>query len=165
MELLHKTTMKYTFEEYKKFNKSVMKKRIKKVYITLIVLLVMAFLLWYINPFSSLPLFLVLFILIYPIMLNIGTNKAVKKCYNSNELLKDINQTLEFYENHFIAITDKSEANIEYDKLYEILENKTNFYLMIGDNQGYLVLKEKCSKELISFIEELKNKIARKKRG
>ena len=82
----------------------------------------------------------------------------IKKTYESNELLKDIEQTIEFYEKHFVAKSDKSETTIEYDKLYKVIENKTNFYLMIADNQGYIVSKANCSEELIDFIIALKKK-------
>ena len=74
----------------------------------------------------------------------------------SNELLKDIVETIEFYESQFISKTEKSEVIVKYEELYKILENKTNFYLMIADNQGYIVSKANCDNELIEFIHELK---------
>ena len=156
MEPLFKTSLKYTFEEYKRFSKAVMKKNMRKVYVSLIILLMCAGLLSFVSPDSYLSLFLLIFIVIYPVMLCLGQNRAIKKTYNSNELLKDINQSLEFYEDYFIAKTEKSEAKVEYVKLYEVIENKTNFYLMIANNQGYLVSKDNCSKELIDFISNLK---------
>ena len=57
---------------------------------------------------------------------------------------------------HFVSKTEKSESIVEYDKLYKIIETKTNFYLMIADNQGYIVSKANCSQELIDFIISLK---------
>ena len=156
MEALYTTNMKYTFEEYKKFNIAVMKKRIKRIRISLLLLILAAILMWIADPFSKISLFLIVFVIIYPIFLYLGMNRDIKKAYNSNELLKDIDLIIEFYEDYFIAKTDKSEAKVEYDKIYELLENETNFYIMIANNQGYLVIKENCSEELIKFIAEIK---------
>ena len=41
----------------------------------------------------------------------------------ANELLKDIEQTIEFYEEHFVAKSDKSETTVEYEKLYKVMIN------------------------------------------
>lgn len=153
---LFNTSLKYTFDEYKRFSKAVMKKNMKKVYTSLIILLVCAGLLSIVSPDSYLSIFLLIFIVIYPVMLRLGQNRAIKKTYNSNELFKDITQDLEFYENYFIAKTEKSEAKVEYKELYEVIENKTNFYLMIANNQGYLISKKNCNNELIEFISNLK---------
>lgn len=45
---------------------------------------------------------------------------------------------------------------VEYNKLNEIIETKTNFYLMISKNQGHMVLKENMSDDLQNFIRKLK---------
>ena len=158
MEPLFKTAMKYTFEEYKKFNKAVMKKRINRIYISLVLLVFFAILLHIINPDTYVSLFLMSFIIIYPVMINVSMNNMMRKTYDTNMLIKDLTENIEFYEEHFIVKTEKSEAKVEYNNLHKILENKTNFYLMIADNQGYLVLKEKCDDNLIKFINELKSK-------
>lgn len=163
MDLLYTTTMKYTFEEYKKFNMAVIKKTVKRMGIILLLLILIAVLKWIAEPFNNVSLFLIAFVVIYPILYYIEINAGIKKAYNSNELLKDIESIIEFYEDYFVAKTDKSREKVEYDKLYEILENKTNFYIMIGNNQGYLVLKANCSQELIEFILKLKNRRKNKK--
>lgn len=154
--MLYQTSVKLTYEEYKRFSKAVMKKNMRKVYISLIVLLFGAGLLRIVSPDSSLILFLIFFIIFYPIVLCFGQNRAIKKTYMSNELLKNTVETIDFYKNHFVSKTEKSESTVEYDKLYKIIETKTNFYLMIADNQGYIVSKANCSQELIDFIISLK---------
>ena len=153
--MMHKTTVKFTYEEYKRFSLTIMKKALTKTAIGLLILLLFAAILLGMDNYKLAAL-LCAFIPIYIFMLMLKVNKQIKKTYESNELLKDITQTIEFYEKHFVAKSDKSETTVEYEKLYKVIENKTNFYLMIADNQGYIVSKTNCSQELIDFIIALK---------
>ena len=155
--MIHKTTVKFTYEEYKRFSLTIMKKALTKTAIGLLILLLFAAVLLGMNN-SKLAALLCAFIPLYIFMLVFKVNKQIKKTYESNELLKDITQTIEFYEKYFVAKSDKSESTVEYEKLYKVIENKTNFYLMIADNQGYIVSKANCSQELIDFIVKLKKK-------
>ena len=153
--MIHKTTVKFTYEEYKRFSLTIMKKALTKSAIGLLILLLFAAILFGMNN-SKLSALLCAFVVLYTFMLVFKINSQIKRTYESNELLKDITQTIEFYEKHFIAKSDKSETTVEYEKLYKVIENKTNFYLMIADNQGYIVSKANCSGELIDFIIALK---------
>jgi len=153
--MIHKTTVKFTYEEYKRFSLTIMKKALTKTAIGLLILLLFAAILFGMNN-SKLSALVCAFVVIYTFMIAFKINSQIKKTYESNELLKDITQTIEFYEKHFVAKSDKSETTVEYEKLYKVVENKTNFYLMIADNQGYIVSKANCSQELIDFIIALK---------
>ena len=153
--MIHKTTVKFTYEEYKRFSLTIMKKALTKTAIGLVILLLFAAILFGMNN-SKLSALLCAFVVIYTFMIVFKINSQIKKTYESNELLKDITQTIEFYEKHFVAKSDKSETTVEYEKLYKVVENKTNFYLMIADNQGYIVSKANCDDELIRFIGNLK---------
>ena len=153
--MIHNTTIKFNYEEYKRFCLTIMKKALTKTAIGLLILLLFAAILLGMDNFKLAAL-LCAFIPLYIFMLVLKINKQIKRTYESNELLKDITQTIEFYEKHFVAKSDKSETTVEYEKLYKVIENKTNFYLMIADNQGYIVSKANCSQELIDFIMALK---------
>ena len=50
---------------------------------------------------------------------------------------------MEFFENEFIEKTERSSTAIRYEDLFEILESKTNFYLMLAKNQGATLLVHK----------------------
>ena len=152
---MHKTTVKFTYEEYKRFSLTIMKKALTKSAIGLLILLLFAAILFGMNN-SKLSALLCAFVVLYTFMLVFKINSQIKKTYESNELFKGITQTIEFYEKHFVAKSDKSETTVEYEKLYKVIENKTNFYLMIADNQGYIVSKANCDDELIRFIGNLK---------
>jgi len=153
--MLHKTSVRFTYEEYKRFSLTIMKKALTKSAIGLLILLLFAAILFGMNN-PKMSALLCAFVVLYTFMLIFKINSQIKKTYESNELLKDITQTIEFYEKHFVAKSDKSETTVEYEKLYKVIENKTNFYLMIADNQGYIVSKANCDNELIEFINKLK---------
>ena len=149
--MMHKTTIKLTYEEYKRFSLAIMKKALTKSSVGLLILLLFASILKGMNN-SKIAAFLCVFVMVYVFILIFKVNSQIKKTYESNELFKGITQTIEFYEKHFVAKSDKSETTVEYEKLYKVIENKTNFYLMIADNQGYIVSKANCDNELIEFI-------------
>ena len=146
MEPLYRLTNKYTYEEYKKFNRAVMLK--KKTLIATII----AVLLILIGGILLESLFLILFAIIYPIIFVLLMNVGVKRVYNSNKILQDLDVNFEFYDDCFVVKHEAGEAKIPYDKLNEIIETKTNFYLMIARNQGYMVLKENMPEGFLEFI-------------
>ena len=146
MEPLYRTTNKYTYDEYKKFNRAVMLK--KKTLIATII----AVLLILIGGILLESLFLILFAIIYPILFVLLMNVGVKRVYNSNKILQDLDVNFEFYDDCFVVKHEAGEAKIPYDKLNEIIETKTNFYLMIARNQGYMVLKETMPEGFEEFI-------------
>ena len=82
--------------------------------------------------------------------------KEIKTNYNSNKQLTKTVAKMEFFENEFIEKTERSSTAIRYEDLFEILESKTNFYLMLAKNQGAIIVKQNCSEELIEFIKNLK---------
>ena len=150
MEPLYRLTNKYTYEEYKKFNSAVIMRK-KTLVITIIAVLMIL-----IGGILLESLFLILFAIIYPILFVLFMNIGVKRVYNSNKILKDLDVNFEFYDDCFIVKHEAGEAKIPYDKLNEIIETKTNFYLMIARNQGYMVLKENMPEGFEEFIKSKK---------
>lgn len=146
MEPLYRLTNKYTYEEYKKFNRAVMLKKRTLIATIIAVLLIL------IGGILLESLFLILFAIIYPIIFVLLMNVGVKRVYNSNKILQDLDVNFEFYDDCFVVKHEAGEAKIPYDKLNEIIETKTNFYLMIAKNQGYMVLKENMPEGFEEFI-------------
>lgn len=155
MEPLFKISQKYTFEEYKKFTNAVLKWNRIIIGIFLWFAFLSGVLLIGFNGVSSEACFLVLFPMIYVILRKF----SIKRYYNSNKILKDITEEYEFYEDYVIAKNTNSEAKIEYNKIHKIIETKTNFYIMIAQNQGYIISKEICSEELIEFLLRIKMEV------
>lgn len=98
---------------------------------------------------------MIIAIVIFPLFLN----SNAKKLYYSNKMLqKNGLFTFDFYNDHFEAKTRNSFERVDYSDIARVIESKTNFYIMISLNQGYMIVKNNCSPELIAFITGLKNK-------
>ena len=150
MDCLHKTSINYSYEEYKKFNMALVKKKHLILLSAIAVLCIIA------GGILLKNLFLILFGIVYPFLFILSIHSGIKKTFNSNKLLQNIEVNYEFYEDHMLEKHEGGEANVPYDKLDEIIETKTNFYLMIAKNQGFMILKSNMPEGLDEFIRNLK---------
>ena len=91
--MMHKTTIKLTYEEYKRFSLAIMKKALTKSSVGLLILLLFASILKGMNN-SKIAAFLCVFVMVYVFILIIKVNSQIKKTYESNELFKGITQTI-----------------------------------------------------------------------
>lgn len=48
-----------------------------------------------------------------------------------------MNVKFDFYDTYFTETTQNGETRLEYNKLYKIIETKTNFYLMIAKKSRF----------------------------
>ena len=151
MECLYRTTTKFTLEEYKKFNRAVFLRKKK------ILLIILAELLILVGGILSQEKYLIIFAILYPFILVWMMNCSVKRVFNSNKVTQNTDVTFEFYEDHFEQKHESGNAKIQYSQLDEIIETKTNFYLMIAKNQGYMLLKANMPEGLEEFLLKLKS--------
>lgn len=150
MESLYHTTSKNTFDEYKKYVLTLQKKRL----VLTISLLVVFF--CFVGYFTKHALFYVAAVVI-PFLEYFSVVRPLKKLYYSNKLAIDAVLEYDFYDTYFTKKSVAGEDRIEYDKLLKIIETKTNFYLMLALNQGYMLKKEGMPKGLEEFIRKLKH--------
>ena len=148
MDSLFHTTSKNTFDEYKKYVLTLQKKRL----ILTISLLVVFFCI--VGYFTKHTLFYVAAVIV-PFLEYFSTVRPLKKLYYSNKLAVDAVLEYDFYDTYFTKKSVAGEDRIEYDKLAKIIETKTNFYLMLALNQGYMLKKEGMPKGLAEFIRKL----------
>ena len=111
--------------------------------------------------FSFLVLYLILAVL-FPVLLVISFNLGVRRGYVSNKAAHDVVSKFLFYEDHFEKNSEYSILKLTYDKLYSIIETKTHFYLLINGSQACIIIKNNCSPELITFLQDLKRKVNKK---
>lgn len=85
-------------------------------------------------------------------------NKTIKDTYYSNKsLLKFPVVFVNFYENRLESDNKQQFSKYDYEDIFKILETKTNFYIMVSANTSIIIVKQNCSQELITFIQEIKN--------
>ena len=161
MEPLFKTQTAYSFEEYSKYNKSVLLKQkgLKAIMITLPVLYVLLMgVVLYATKEPSTVFVLVLALLLSAVIFIASFKKSVKKTYYSNKAITSCVADFEFFDNYVREKTENGETKLEYSKIYKIIETKTNFYIMMSVNQGFIIVKANCTDGLIDFIKSLKEK-------
>ena len=62
-----------------------------------------------------------------------------------------------FFEDHFEAITKSGTTNIGYEKIKDIIETKTNIYIMYSDSQG-IMMKKPVPEGFLEFLKEKSRK-------
>lgn len=150
MDCLFETTTMYTFQEYKRFCKTLMNSR--RGIARLVILELLMILLGGILDNA----FLFMFAVLYPCLMVWLQNRQIKKLYFSNKVMQDAKVRFRFCDTCFTEIKAIGESTIEYAKLDQIIETKTNFYLMISKNQGFILTKANFPQGLEAFLHTLK---------
>ena len=149
MEYLYKTTSQITYSEYKKFNIDVFIGR-KNIMVWLILDA-----LWLVLSIISRDIISMAAALLWPILLILVYYISIKKAYASNKIMQDIATTFEFFDTYLVEKSTVGESVVEYSQLHKIIETKTNFYLMIASNQGYILPKENFPDGLEEFLRNI----------
>ncbi len=71
-------------------------------------------------------------------------------------MLKDNFSVFDFYDKYFEQTNAVSHSVVKYSDIYKIVETDKNIYIMVAKNEGYILLKSNCSKELIEFLKSIK---------
>ncbi|MCR5507470.1 MAG: YcxB family protein [Lachnospiraceae bacterium] len=91
---------------------------------------------------------IILFIIdvIRPVMILIG--------WKRNPSMRNRKQEYRFYTDRFRVQGSAGKSYIPYNKLHRIIETRSDFYLMISRNQGFVVGKKDCPEGLESFLSQ-----------
>ncbi len=160
MEPLFTTKTPYTMEEFMRFSEQIglKSKRFVRTRLMLFTAIILLALVALLNRSYGMAIGFAIGGVLFPFILVSSFRSNVRRTYNSNALIRDAVCTLSFYEQHMAGDDPTGHAEYSYEKLYGIVETDTNFYIMISENQGSIVMKQNCTPELIAFIQELKQK-------
>ena len=100
--------------------------------------------------------FIVLFtsLIIFPVMY-FGTDFQIKRAYQKNPLFQNMEVTLIFDRDAFIARNIRGEFHYTYDDIVKVIMTKQDFYILIGESTGFAIEKENCTPEALEFLLEL----------
>lgn len=149
MDCLYQTTTKYTLEEYKRFTRTLLKKRTFILVPLLEVLLILMGLLLR-------NIFLIVFAVIYPFLTAWVQNRQIKKVYFSNKVTQNAEVCFSFYDTYFTETNASGDTRLTYSQLHKVIETKTNVYLMIAQNQGFILNKANFPEGLANFLKGIK---------
>lgn len=80
-----------------------------------------------------------------------------RKAFADKESAGNCYLLYDFYEDGFVMTCNMIKDELfRYFDLWNIIETKTNFYMMYGPRDGCVIIKEKCSPELIRFLHNIK---------
>ncbi len=79
------------------------------------------------------------------------TNKS-KKVYRQNKTMRDASYSVDFYDDHYVILCNGIESSVPFDKLHEIIETDTDYYIMLSKISGVIIPKEKCPVGFADFI-------------
>lgn len=156
-KILFESESIYSFDEYLKFYNTL---RLAYYNITIYYGFIFCFIFLIfavINKISVLYMILgILFINAVLILIRSSNREQkIKKEYD-NLKIKDVLTKIKFYETYMIRENEYNKVTIFYDEIKKIVETKTNFYIL---TDKYSILqKDKCSEELIKFIQNMKIK-------
>lgn len=163
MEYLFKTSTTYTFEEYKKFVLTLNKKRMTVLFVYMTVFLFLsAVLFWFTRSLTSMVC-MILFLLYMPLVVLLQ-NRSIKKTFHSNKSAQNRQDDIEFYEDRMIAKSGNNISEVQYNNLYRIIQTKTNVYLMIAKNQGFVLVKANFPEGLEEFLQKLESTTNKKEK-
>ena len=152
-DYLYKVNTVIDPEEFYKFQSFYMNKY-KNGNILKIILILLALSLWGIEFYKGDAFLVILttfFILIYPIIVKIGTDKEINKLYKNSLRMREEKETIYFYKDHLVDKSNLSDYNIKYKDILCTCETKDNIYIFFEDNKAFILIKNMIDKE-----EELK---------
>ena len=158
-QVLYETESTLTWEEYKKFSKIVQKNAQNKKLRYICSIIIVAGSIFLLCVHMYLPVILAVFILVVGFSSAFVLQKrAVKRSWDSNKIMQNSQNHYLFYEDCLEEKSDAGSVKILYGKIHKIVITDTNIYILTGINQGLILIKEKCSMELIGFIDSIKEK-------
>ena len=163
------TTESYwTMEELKKMNKAALF-GLRKAYLIFLgcieILLAIEVILCLATDSGAWAAVFLVTLICFPIVIIKITNYKLSKDFKTNKILQNDVTTMSFSEDRLELSNGRGNSFVKYDELYKILETDTNFYLFIAKNQTMNVIKENCQKELITFLQNLKQELDSKARS
>ena len=143
-----------TEEVYKRFSWAILIRR-KGFVLYIIILIVGLFTYVMLSPLEEKIMSVILFPPIFASMYYFGMNYQIKRAYQKNPLFQNMEVTLIFDREAFVAQNKRGEFHYTYDDIVEVIRTKRDFYILIGENTGVAIENKNCTPEALEFLLEL----------
>lgn len=143
-----------TEEVYKRFSWAILIRR-KGFVLYIIILIIGLFAYVMLGPLEEKIISIILAPPICASMYYFGMNYKIKRAYQKNPLFQNMEVTLIFDRESFVAQNKRGEFHYTYDDIVKVIMTKQDFYILIGENTGFAIEKENCSPEALEFLLEL----------
>ena len=143
-----------TEEVYKRFSWAILIRR--KGFVLYIIILIVGLLAYVmLSPLEEKIMSVILFPPIFASMYYFGMNYKIKRAYQKNPLFQNMEVTLIFDREAFVAQNKRGEFHYTYDDIVKVIRTKQDFYILIGENTGFAIEKKNCTPEALEFLLEL----------
>ena len=143
-----------TEEVYKRFSWAILVRR-KGFVLYIIILIIGLFTYVMFSPLEKKIISIILAPPIFASMYYFGMNYQIKRAYQKNPLFQNIEVTLIFDRETFVAQSKRGEFRYTYDDIVKVIMTKQDFYILIGENTGFPIEKKNCTPEALEFLLEL----------
>ncbi len=141
------------FIKYQKFFINIINKGIiGEVIIIFLAILVLLFEIYRKN--IVLIIISVLFIIIYPIMLDLSLKKQIKRMYKNNFRVNNKEVDIYFYKDYIDSQFGFFNNKIKYEDIKYTYELNKYIYIFVDNNLSLILKKNNLKKEVIDFIKE-----------
>ena len=143
-----------TEEVYKRFSWAILVRRKGFVlYITILIIGLFTYIMF--SPLEKKIMSIILAPPIFASMYYFGMNYQIKRAYQKNPLFQNMEVTLIFDRETFVAQSKRGEFHYTYDDIVKVIATKQDFYILIGESTGFAIEKENCTPEALEFLLEL----------
>lgn len=143
-----------TEEVYKRFSWAILVRRKGFVlYITILIIGLFTYIMF--SPLEKKIMSIILAPPIFASMYYFGMNYQIKRAYQKNPLFQNMEVTLIFDRESFVAQNKRGEFHYTYDDIVKVIATKQDFYILIGENTGFAIEKKNCTPEALEFLLEL----------
>ena len=151
---------KCTEEEYIRFYRyiSFHSKNVRWIYGALFAVLAIATVVFIIRGSFSDSLVPVFCMALWAWILFGGMKRRAAKAFRSNKLSENLDYDLSLYDDHFDSVSFRGSSTTPYDKMNEIIETPTNFYLMTAPGVGVILRKQDMPEGAAEFLRGVKEK-------
>ena len=143
-----------TEEVYKRFSWAILIRR-KGFVLYIIILIIGLFAYVMLGPLEEKIISIILAPPIFASMYYFGMNYQIKRAYQKNPLFQNMEVTLIFDREAFVAQNKRGEFHYTYDDIVKVIRTKRDFYILIGENTGFAIENKNCTPEALEFLLEL----------
>ena len=148
MEPLFTTEFEYNYDEFKKFSLRLTGKPL------MILVICYSLLVLVLGIATISPVYITLGVLL-PVLVFLLYSRKTKRVYKSNRMFDRLQRVYKFYDTYFVIEDAVNNATVDYSLINKAVFTKTNVYLMIAKNQGYMLLKSNFPEGLEAFLREI----------
>ncbi|MBQ5739679.1 MAG: YcxB family protein [Oscillospiraceae bacterium] len=151
MKCLYTTKTEYNYDEFKRYNWTMLIARGKlaqHLLLELVFLIIAIVVPLIFHRFQVLALIPAL----YPLIVVVLYVFRVRKAYTASGAPRSMTVNYEFYETELVERLDKGSAHYPYAKLQNLVETKTNVYLLLPGNVSIVLVKKNFPEGLTEFV-------------